>query len=173
MPKPKDGLTDKQKLFVDEYLIDQNATQACIRAGYSQKTANRIGPELLGKTCVAAAIAAAQEKRALRTQIDQDWVLTRLEKVYNRSMEAEPVIDRFGEPIGVYNFAHAGANRALETIARMQGLLSEKIQVTGKDGGPIESKTTQVIDPSTLSSSTLEAILADLTGRKRDQKGTG
>ena len=42
-------LTDKQQRFVAEYLIDLNATQAAIRAGYSKKTADRIGPELLGK----------------------------------------------------------------------------------------------------------------------------
>jgi hypothetical protein len=42
-------LTNRQRKFVDEYLIDLNATQAAIRAGYSKKTADRIGPELLGK----------------------------------------------------------------------------------------------------------------------------
>lgn len=57
-------LTPRQERFVKEYLVDLNATQAAIRARYSAKTANRIGPELLGKTCVAAAIARQKEKRA-------------------------------------------------------------------------------------------------------------
>lgn len=52
MPK----LTEKQKRFVQEYLVDLNATAAAKRAGYSAKTADRIGPELLGKTCVSEAI---------------------------------------------------------------------------------------------------------------------
>jgi phage terminase small subunit len=69
------ALTPKQERFVDEYLIDLNATQAAIRAGYSARTADRIGPELLGKTCVADAIAAGMAARAERTRITADRVL--------------------------------------------------------------------------------------------------
>lgn len=72
------SLTAKQQQFVAEYLIDLNATQAAIRAGYSAKTANRIGPELLTKPDVAAAVSAALQERSARTKIDADWVLTRL-----------------------------------------------------------------------------------------------
>ena len=43
----KNKLTGKQRIFVAEYLIDKNATQACVRAGYSAKTANTVGPRLL------------------------------------------------------------------------------------------------------------------------------
>lgn len=71
-------LTAKQVRFVQEYLLDLNATQAAIRAGYSARTANRIGPELLTKPAVASAVAAAQAVRAERTKIDADWVLARL-----------------------------------------------------------------------------------------------
>lgn len=72
------ALTAKQNRFVQEYLIDLNATQAAIRAGYSAKTADRIGPELLGKTCVSQAIEAAQADRAARTGITQNRVLREL-----------------------------------------------------------------------------------------------
>lgn len=71
-------MTPKQARFVEEYLIDLNATQACIRAGYSAKTADRIGPELLGKTCVAEAIQKAKDARSVRTEITQDMVLKEL-----------------------------------------------------------------------------------------------
>lgn len=77
------SLTAKQSRFVAEYLIDLNATQAAIRAGYSPKTANRIGPELLTKPTVAAAVSAAQSQRAERTKIDADWVLIRLAEEAN------------------------------------------------------------------------------------------
>jgi len=70
--------TPKQQQFVAEYLIDLTATKAAIRAGYSAKTANRIGPELLTKSAVQDAVTAAQADRADRTKIDADWVLTRL-----------------------------------------------------------------------------------------------
>ena len=53
------ALTQKQKLFIDEYLIDLNATQAAIRAGYSPNNADKIGSELLGKTRVSDAIKTA------------------------------------------------------------------------------------------------------------------
>lgn len=71
-------LTAKQQRFVAEYLIDLNATQAAIRAGYSEKTALQQGPRLLGNVGVAAAIAAAKRERSERTEIDADWVLKRL-----------------------------------------------------------------------------------------------
>lgn len=71
-------LTAKQSLFVKEYLIDLNATQAAIRAGYSKKTAGQIGDENLRKPQIAAAIEKAKAERSERTQIDADWLLTRL-----------------------------------------------------------------------------------------------
>ncbi len=71
-------LTPKQTAFVAEYLIDLNATAAARRAGYSERTADRIGPELLGKTCVAEAIQAAMRARAERTELTQDWTIERL-----------------------------------------------------------------------------------------------
>jgi phage terminase small subunit len=72
-------LTPKQQRFVDEYLIDLNATQAAIRAGYSQKTARVIASENLLKPDIVAAVQSAQTARAKRTQVDADWVLERLE----------------------------------------------------------------------------------------------
>jgi len=75
------ALTEKQKRFVEEYLIDLNATQAAIRAGYSVKNADKIGPELLGKTRVAEAIKQAMAERSKRTGITQDRVLRELAKV--------------------------------------------------------------------------------------------
>lgn len=71
-------LTAKQQRFVDEYLIDLNATQAAIRAGYSKRTANEIGAENLAKPNIAKAISEAQTKRSERTEITQDMVLERL-----------------------------------------------------------------------------------------------
>ncbi len=59
----KKKLTPKQARFVDEYLIDLNAKQAAIRAGYSPKTAEWTGPQLLGKTHVSEAIKARRDER--------------------------------------------------------------------------------------------------------------
>lgn len=71
-------LTDKQKKFVEEYLIDLNATQACIRAGYKPENADKMGSELLGKTRVSEAIANAMAERSRRTGINQDRIVALL-----------------------------------------------------------------------------------------------
>ena len=71
-------MSPKAERFVLEYLRDLNATQAAIRAGYSVRTARAIGAENLTKPAIADAIAAAQQARAERTQVDADWVLKRL-----------------------------------------------------------------------------------------------
>jgi hypothetical protein len=72
------ALTAKQQRFVEEYLVDLNATAAAIRAGYSEKTARSIGHELLSKPEIQAAIEAALAERSKRTEITADDVLQRL-----------------------------------------------------------------------------------------------
>jgi phage terminase small subunit len=75
------ALTAKQRAFVNEYIIDLNATQAAERAGYSPKTANEQGARLLANDSVSEAINQALELRAKRTEITADRVLTELAKI--------------------------------------------------------------------------------------------
>lgn len=63
------GLTPKQSRFVEEYLVDLNATQAAIRAGYSEKTAQEQSSRLLSNVIISDAVAAAQKARPERTQV--------------------------------------------------------------------------------------------------------
>lgn len=74
-------MTEKQKRFCNEYLIDLNATQAAIRAGYSVNNADKIGSELLGKTRVSEEISIAMAERSKRTGISQDRVVEELAKL--------------------------------------------------------------------------------------------
>lgn len=74
-------LTKKQQLFVDEYLIDLNATQAAIRAGYSVESASEIGCENLTKPNIQQAIAIAMAERSRRTGVNQDRVVLELAKI--------------------------------------------------------------------------------------------
>lgn len=74
-------LTDKQQCFVDEYLIDLNATQAAIRAGYSAKTADQQGSRMLANVKVKQAVAEKQAQRSKRTGVNQDRVVLELAKV--------------------------------------------------------------------------------------------
>lgn len=74
-------LTAKQELFVAEYLRDLNATQAAIRAGYSEKTAQQVGSENLSKPVIQKAISEAKSSRIDRVKVDSDYVLNRLVEV--------------------------------------------------------------------------------------------
>lgn len=74
-------MTLKQERFVQEYLVDLNATQAAIRAGYSPKTANEQGARLLAKVSIRTAIDKAEAERSRRTGINQDRVIRELAKV--------------------------------------------------------------------------------------------
>jgi len=87
------ALTDKQQRFVEEYLIDLNRTQAAIRAGYSEDTAESQGSRLMSMNVeVARAVKEALAARSERTQVDADWVLDRL------TMEAQADLgDLYGD----------------------------------------------------------------------------
>lgn len=84
-------LTKKQQLFVDEYLIDLNATQAAIRAGYSVDTAREIGCENLTKPNIQQAIAEHMAERSKRTGVNQDRVVLELARI--AFVNIEDVVD--------------------------------------------------------------------------------
>lgn len=75
------ALTKKQKVFVEEYLIDLNATQAAIRAGYSPDTAQEQSSRLLSNVMVKAAVDKAMAERSRRTGVNADRVLLELAKI--------------------------------------------------------------------------------------------
>ncbi len=127
------SLTPKQQLFVAEYLVDLNATQAAVRAGYSEKTAYSVGHENLKKPEVAAAIQEAMEVRSQRTEIAQDWILEQLKLVYEASIEARPVYDKNGKEKG-FSFNPAAANRALELLGKHQGMFTDNLNLGGSVG---------------------------------------
>ena len=74
-------LTPKQACFVEEYLVDLNATQAAIRAGYSERRASEFGYSLLQKNTVQGAIEAAQRERSARTGVTADRVVQEIARV--------------------------------------------------------------------------------------------
>ena len=81
------ALTPKQKRFIEEHLIDLNATKAALRAGYSEKTATEIGYENLTKPHIYTAIEAAKKARSERLQVDSDYVLKRLVEIDKMSID--------------------------------------------------------------------------------------
>lgn len=115
-------LTPKQVRFIEEYLVDLNATQAAIRAGYSARTANRIGPENLSKPVIAEAIQIAQLARSERTQITVDKVLEDIELIKLNAMQQEDD----GKMIN-----HAGALKACELQGKHLKMFVDKVEHSG------------------------------------------
>ena len=93
-------LTAKQKAFVQEYLIDLNATQAAIRAGYSADTANEQGSRLLTYVSVQEALQEAMADREKRVEITQDMVLKELAQVGFSKIDDFLKVDDFEVIVG-------------------------------------------------------------------------
>ena len=114
-------LNEKQKQFCEEYIIDLNGTQAAIRAGYSEKTANRIASELLSKLDIQEYICELNNKRSERVKYSQDELMRDILEVKNRCMQANPVLDKEGNETGIWKFDSNGANKALDMLAKHVG----------------------------------------------------
>jgi phage terminase small subunit len=95
-PIPKPPLTGKQQLFVEEYLVDLNATQAAVRAGYSVRTARQVGCRLLTYVDIKAAIEAAIEERKKRITVTGDMVIAELALIAFAGMKDFVEIDEGG-----------------------------------------------------------------------------
>lgn len=126
-------MTKRQKRFVEEYLIDLNATQAAIRAGYSPDSARDIGCENLTKPNIKAAIDKAEAERSRRTGINQDRVIRELAKV------------AFLNPVDVIDMDDATiqgqANRD-DTAC----IASVKVKTIPTDDGPITEREVKTYD---------------------------
>ena len=114
-------LNEKQKQFCEEYIIDLNGTQAAIRAGYSEKTANRIASELLSKLDIREYICELKNKRSERVKYSQDELMRDILEVKNRCLQANPVLDKEGNETGIWKFDSNGANKALDMLAKHVG----------------------------------------------------
>ena len=108
MAAKKNGITGKQQKFIEEYLVDLNATQAAIRAGYSAKWADRQAHKLIENSRVSARVREAIEARSKRTEVTQDDVIVGLleaiEKAYEmkQSMAAVKSLELLGKHLGMF-----------------------------------------------------------------------
>ncbi len=91
-------LTPKERLFVDEYLVDLNASAACKRAGYKTKAANVMGASLLTKINISKAVQIAMLQRAERTQITVDSVLTDIAAIKDNATRMDDNGDMVDRP---------------------------------------------------------------------------
>ncbi|WP_455616631.1 terminase small subunit [Eisenbergiella sp.] len=157
-------MTKKQKRFIEEYLVDLNATQAAIRAGYSPDTAKSIGNENLTKPDIRAHIDKAMAERSKRTGINADRVVQELAKI--ALVNAIDVIDpktatiKDGalpedtaaiQSVKVKTFGEDGLEReikmadkikALELLGKHLGMFKDKIELSGS----LDSEKTKLDD---------------------------
>lgn len=150
-------LTDKQKRFVEEYLVDLNATQAAIRAGYSKQTAYSIGQRLLKKVEVQEAIQQAQNKRSERTQITQDEVIRRLIENVDISMGKKATVitipsksengEVVGNDVAQFVYEPSAANKALELLGKHLGIFKDGVDITS-GGKPLQPTIIELVGVS-------------------------
>lgn len=114
------ALTDRQARFVDEYLIDLNATQAAIRAGYSAKTAAQIAEKLLRKVEIQGAIADARADQQKRTQVTADRVVLEAWNIFT----ADPR-ELVEVKVGCCRYCYGEGNKFQRTVAEMNKDLAE------------------------------------------------
>jgi phage terminase small subunit len=133
-------LTPKQELFIREYLIDLNATQAYKRAGYKVKNndvAKVMASRLLTHDNVSRAIEEANKKRTEKLELSAEWVLENLKNVAIRCQQAEPVMvfdykTKEMQETGEYKFDSQGANKALELIGKHLKLFTDNVNLSGE-----------------------------------------
>ena len=157
-------MTKKQKRFIEEYLIDLNATQAAIRAGYSPDTAKSIGSENLTKPDIKVRIAKAMAERSRRTGVNADRVVMELAKI--AFVNASDVIDAETatlkpdaapedtaaiQSVKVKTFGEDGLEReikmadklkALELLGKHLGMFKDKVELFGS----LETEKTKLDD---------------------------
>ena len=122
--KVKGLLTAKQRRFVEEYLRDQNATQAAIRAGYSKRNADTIAVRLVRKSQVKAAIEARFKQIEKKTDVTVEMIVNGLRDIAQYGEKEGPRV------------------AAWSTLAKIKGMLVDRQRHEGHDGGPIEHRHT-------------------------------
>jgi len=120
---PSKELNPKQRRFVDEYLVDLNAKQAAIRAGYSPKTAESQGSRLLSHAKVSEAIQHGQAQIANKYEVTQEYVVEKLIENLDGSL-------REGQ--------RGPANGALTLLGKHIGMFVDRTRVEGPNGGPVQ-----------------------------------
>ena len=127
-------LTEKQKAFCDEYLIDLNATQAAIRAGYSAKSARQAAWNLLDRPEVQAQIKARMDQKNAERIATQDEILEYLTSVMRGQSQSEVVVvEGIGDGCSEARLMMKSPDekerlKSAELLGKRHGLYTEKVE---------------------------------------------
>lgn len=148
------GIAPKRLKFVAEYAIDLNATQAAIRAGYAPQRAAITGSELLANPEIRALVDDTLRKvdRKVLTELpvtpettaavaSAAWIVEQAVRVVEMATEAVPVLDKRGNPTGLYQFDGRSAVAALTLLSKRHADFSEKHQVEAVVGVVLKRQT--------------------------------
>ena len=111
------ALTDKQVKFIDEYMIDMNATAAYGRAGYTAEgnSAEASASRLLRNVKVQEEIVKRQQKMQEKTGMSVEWVLDKYKTIVDNNLSVDPAV----------------AKSALDSVAKHYGMFKDKVEITG------------------------------------------
>lgn len=128
------SLTDKQFRFIDEYLVDLNATQAAIRAGYSKKTARQAGSENLSKPAIFTAIRDKQKEVSEKAEWSAAERLSSLKLIHDRTNKADPrvAISAIGEANKMHG-SHAAAKHHLSGTVQVVTITAKHLDGLNDD----------------------------------------
>ncbi len=131
-------LTPKQEAFCQEYLIDLNGTQAAIRAGYSEKTANEQASRLLANVNISRRVQTLRNERMTTTKVTAEYVLSTIVEVIERCKQATPVMEWSHEekamvPTGEWKFEHQGVLKGTELLGRHLKMWTDKVELDFSD----------------------------------------
>lgn len=121
-------LNEKQKRFCNEYLIDLNATQAAIRAGYSEKTSYSIGSELLKKPEVQTYLQHLADKRSEKLELTPEWVLEQImdvAKTTAKDKDKLKALELLGKHLVLFTekMQHGGTIKFKQDVGKAENLL--------------------------------------------------
>lgn len=117
-------MTEQQKIFADQYLVDRNATQAALRAGYAVSSSRLVGHKLLNNKEVREYIDLQLKEISNTAHVSVEWALNRYKDISDRCMQAEPVmmyVDGEWIESGQYKFDSLGAKGATDSIVKILG----------------------------------------------------
>jgi hypothetical protein len=117
-------LTDKQRVFVEQFVTHHNGAQAARLAGYSEHSARKTASRLKADPEIAAEIAKRRAELAEKVGVTAQWMLERLKQNVERAMQIRAVTNGRGKTAGEFRYDGAVANRALELIAKHYGVFT-------------------------------------------------